>query len=631
MKNKNLMFGCAALVVLALAGAGCYTIAGNYLNLDPRQFKVDVEKDVMVEMRDGVRLATDIYRPRGVSGPLPTVLCRLPYNKNNVGAVGRLLAQRGYIFVVQDCRACYASEGDVFVPIVFEKPDGLDTVDWIVEQPWYDGNLGTWGASYLGLTQWAIMADTPHLKCTYPQITSGKMNHTIFHGGAFYYRLATGWSSDVGKQNEEEAGEKGGSASDALGMLSFIMPGKDKDALMEEGGLYNLPLQPDIDLAWEDVGRYSVEELAVKLGFAEEGTNEPDPDAVDRMIELLNYPAFAEYSNDFNFKDRYKDVNAPALMVSGWFDMFLKGQLEDFVSLREMAPGDAGKYTRIIIGPWGHVTGKHPDAGPDAKIGDMLRYMMMFDWYDRWLRGEDNGIEKEAPLRIYVMGKNEWRDENEWPLARTKYTNYYFHGGGNANSVTGDGTLSTTVPEGESPDNFTYDPMDPVITVGGNNLLESVGAKDQKTPEARDDVLVFTTPVLERDLEVTGPISATVYAASSAVDTDFTVKLCDVYPNGQSLSIADGIIRARYRESIIEPSLIEPGRIYKYEVDLWATSISFLKGHRIRIQVSSSNFPRFDRNSNAGGEGGPDNYVLADQTIYHDQDRPSHVRLPVIP
>jgi len=416
MHYRSRIFSCFVLCALVLAGAGCYTIAGRYLELEPREYKVDVEKDVMVEMRDGVRLATDIYRPRGVTGPLPTVLCRLPYNKNNIGAVGRLLAQRGYVFVLQDCRACFSSEGDVFVPIVYEREDGMDTVDWIVGQPWYDGNLGTWGPSYLGLTQWAIMDSNPHLKCTYPQITSGKMNHIIFHGGAFYYRLATGWSSDVGKQNVGEAEEdEAGSASDAAGMLSFILPGKDKDSIMLEGGLYNLPLKPDVDMEWEDVARYPIDELAVRLGFAEEGAVEADPDAVDRMIELLNYPAFAEYTDSFNFKDRYTQVQAPALMVSGWYDMFLKGQLEDFVNMRKMAPGDAGRYTRLIIGPWGHVSGTHPDAGPDAKIGDMLRLMMMFDWYDRWLKGEDNGIERGAPLRIYVMGKNQWRDERNGP------------------------------------------------------------------------------------------------------------------------------------------------------------------------------------------------------------------------
>jgi putative CocE/NonD family hydrolase len=350
------------------------------------------------------------------------------------------------------------------------------------------------------------------------------------------------------------------------------------------------------------------------------------------MIELLNYPAFAEYADPFNFKDRYKNVNAPALMVSGWFDMFLKGQLEDFVSMREMAPGDAGKYTKLTIGPWGHVVGRHPDAGKDAKLSDMMRLFMNFDWYDRWLRGEMNGVEDGAPLRIYVMGKNEWRDENEWPLARTEYTKYYIHSNGDANTKDGDGTLSTEAPStNEPPDKFKYDPMDPVITVGGNNLLESVGALDQKDVETRDDVLVFTGEPLDADLEITGWVTATIYAASSAVDTDFTVKVCDVYPNGKSLNIVDGIIRARYRESLTDPSLIEPGRIYKYEIDLWATSLAFLKGHRIRVQVSSSNFPRFDRNGNLGGEGGPDDYVKAKQKIYHDQDHPSHVTLPVIP
>lgn len=632
MHGKHVGRYALALALAALAAAGCYRLAGRWLELDPIENRVEVEKNVMIAMRDGVRLATDVYRPRGADAPLPTVLCRLPYNKNNVSAVGKLLAQRGYVFVVQDCRACFASEGDTFVPIVFEKDDGMDTVEWIASQPWFDGKLGSWGPSYLGITQWAVMADNPYLKCAYPQITSANMNHIIFHGGAFYFRLATGWSSGVGKQNTGDQAQAEESGSESGGLLSLILPGRrGKEAMLALGGLYNLPLRPEVDLEWKEVAEYSIEDLAVKLGFTEKGA-EPDPQTTQKMIELLNYPAFAEYSDAFNFKDRYKRVKAPALMVSGWFDMFLKGQLEDFVAMRNMAPGDAGRYTRITIGPWGHVTGKHPDAGKDAKISEMMKLFMNFDWYDKWLRGEQNGAEEGAPIRIYVMGKNQWRDEQEWPLARTRYANYYLHSGGNANTRDGDGVLSPTAPtEAEPPDKYKYDPMDPVITVGGNNLLESVGALDQKAAEGRQDVLVFTTAPLEADLEVTGPITATIHAASSAVDTDFTVKLCDVYPNGESLSIVDGIIRARYRKSLEEPSLIEPGRIYRYQVDLWATSICFRKGHRIRIQVSSSNFPRFDRNSNMGGEGGPDAYVKARQTIYHDAEHPSYVTLPVIP
>ena len=322
----------------------------------------------------------------------------------------------------------------------------------------------------------------------------------------------------------------------------------------------------------------------------------------------------------------------PSFMVAGWYDIFIDAQLEDFMAIQKMAPESNRKYTKIVIGPWGHASGFHPDAGKDAKMGRLAKEFMNFDWYDHWLKGEDNGIEDQAPLRIYVMGANVWRDEYEWPLARTVYTNFYLRGGGNANSKTGDGVLSEIRPLlDESPDKYVYDPNDPVLTWGGHNLLEDVGVKDQKKIEVREDVLIYTSAPMTKDLEVTGPITAVIYAASSAVDTDFTVKLCDVYPKGLSYNLTEGIIRARYRDSLTSPSLIEPGKIYKYEIKLWPTSNSFQKGHRIRIQVASSSFPRFDRNSNAGGEGGPENTVIANQTIYHDDEYPSHIILPVIP
>ena len=595
------------ILVAALAFTGCTKLAGHYLNLEPREYKVEIQKDVMVPMRDGVKLAADIYRPKGVTEPLPVILCRIPYGKSTVGLVGKLLAQRGYLFVVQDCRATGNSEGDVFVPIVYEHDDGMDTVDWIAKQPWFNGRLGAWGASYFGMTQWALAADNPYLKAFYPAITTGRDDRLTFSGGAFAYRLATGWSSTTGKQNQ----------------------GKKAAKVKAEEGFYNAPLKPELLVSYEDMARMSLDEIAVKAGLAE-SAQKVSPDAAEKMIELMNYPGFVVSSDAFNFKDRYARVTAPALMVAGWYDIFLAGQLDDFVAMRQMAPGDAGRYTRIIIGPWGHLAGKHPDAGKNASLGVMIKDLMVFGWFDYWLRGEDNRIEKQAPVLLYVMSKNEWREENEWPLARTQWTDYYFHSAGRANSVQGDGTLSPEKPGEEPADGFVYDPRNPVPTLGGNNLLENVGAKDQKPVEKREDVLVYTTPVLAEDLEVTGPIRVTLSAASSAKDTDFTAKLCDVYPDGTSLNLADGIIRARYRESYTEPSLIEPGKIYEYTIDLWATSNLFKKGHRLRVQLSSSNFPHYDRNTNAGGEAGRDNILTVEQTIYHDTAHPSHITLPVI-
>jgi len=608
MKSQTSRIAMALLLVAALSAPACTRLAGHYLELAPREYRVTVERNVMIPMRDGLKLAADIYRPQGLTGPLPVVLCRIPYGKSTVSFVGKLLAQRGYIFVVQDCRATGKSEGEVFVPIVNEHDDGMDTVAWVAKQPWFNGQLGTWGASYFGMTQWALAADNPHLKCFYPAITTGRNDRLTFSGGAFMYRLATGWSSTTGKQNE----------------------GKRTEAVKAGEGFFNAPLQPAVNLSYQDMAHLTIEQIAVKAGFAE-SSQKVSADTTDQMIELMSYPGFALSSDDFNFKDRYRQVSAPALMIAGWYDIFLAGQLDDFMAMRKTAPGDAGRSTRIIIGPWGHIRGKHPDAGHEASLGVMIKDLMVFKWFDRWLRGEDNGIEKQAPILLYIMNKNEWRPEQEWPLARTQWTEYYFHSHGQANRRTGDGAISTAAPQDEPADQFAYDPLNPAPTHGGNNLLESVGALDQKQIEERQDVLVYTTPALSEDVEATGPIIVTLYAASSAKDTDFTAKLCDVYPDGRSLNLADGIIRARYRESLTEPSLIEPGKIYEYQIDLWATSNLFRKGHQIRVQVSSSNFPRFDRNTNAGGEGGKNNVIKAEQTIYHDAAHPSHITLPVIP
>ncbi|HUT52610.1 MAG TPA: CocE/NonD family hydrolase [bacterium] len=608
------IFAALILAVMLTGTSACYRIMGSYLELTPPEHRVKATANIMVPMRDGVRLATDVYEPADRVGPLPVVMTRLPYNKDYIRSVGELMAQRGYVFVAQDCRATFHSEGDVFVPMVYEREDGMDTVKWMADQEWFNGSLGTWGPSYLGLTQWAVAADNPYLKAMYPQITTASLSNAIFLGGAFSYRLSTGWSAGVGKQNDK----------------ALPIPSGKLDLANE--GFFNAPLQPDLNLKWEELSGLSIAQLNAKMAEAMGiGQGQVPPDFVQKMIGYMNYPAFAEYADAFNFHDQYNKVGAPALMISGWYDIFVEGQLHDFSRMRQSAPGDAGKYTRIIIGPWGHVSGVRKDAVQGAKLSTMIKDLLVLKWYDRWLKGIDNGIEKEAPVKLYVMGKNVWRDENEWPLARTQYVKWFLHSQGRANSVTGNGSLSTREPAAEQSDRFTYDPKNPVLTAGGNNLLEDVGARDQKDVEKRDDVLIFTSAPMTQDYEATGPVTAVIYAASSAVDTDFTVKLCDVFPDGMSLNLTEGIIRARYRDSITEPSLLEPGMVYEYRIKLWPTSNCFRKGHRIRIQVASSSFPRFDRNANAGGEGGAMNVIVAEQTIYHDARHPSYILLPEIP
>jgi putative CocE/NonD family hydrolase len=367
-----------------------------------------------------------------------------------------------------------------------------------------------------------------------------------------------------------------------------------------------------------------------------------------------HHPAFATWIDHPDYDDYWKatavDENfdkftIPVLQVCGWYDLYAGGMMINHVGLREQAGNELARdNAKIIMGPW-----THPQAGMtlppgttnagdrDFGLGSLLNTAAIEKaWFDHWLKGVDNGSEHEAPVKIYVMGSDVWRDEQEWPLARTKWTPYYLHSGGFANSINGDGTLSTELPgEGRS-DMFAYDPLNPVPSMGGCNCCNPEvvpwGVFDQRVVEFRDDVLVYTTPPLEHDIEVTGPIIMHLWATTDGPDTDFTAKLCDVYPDGRSWNLCDGIVRARYRNGRAPASLVEPGEVYHFEIDLWVTSNVFKAGHAIRIEISSSNFPRFDRNLNTGGVIGRETEVrTAINRVYHDPDRPSHVLLPVIP
>lgn len=617
--NKRFKFYALLSTVLAFVFVNsCSRIMGKVLELGPVEDRVIVMKNVMIPMRDGLKLATDLYMPKK-PGKYPAVLCRLPYGKNMIGNVGRLFAQRGYVFVIQDCRATFESEGDVFIPFVNDENDGRDTVKWISEQDWFNGSMGAWGGSYFGYTQWVIADENPYMKAFYPLITTPSMYKAIFDGGAFHYRLATGWSAGVGKQR---------GANELSGLLDL---GVKK--VGPEEGFFNMPLKPDFKYSFEELGKMSIEEMSVAMGLApKDAPNHPYPDATEKMIEMFAYPGFAYHSGVFNYFERYKNVRAPAMMVSGWYDIFLKAQLEDFIAMKEKAPEPARSGTRLIIGPWAHAALGSKDLSKEAKTLAMFKDMFLIDWFDYWIKGEKNRVEAMAPVRLYVMGKNIWRDENEWPLARTQYTDYYFHSKGRANTAMGDGWLSTeTPPQFEDADQFKYDPKDPVPTLGGNNLMEQEGMVDQTPNEKRQDVLVYTSAPVKEELEITGPLKVILFASSSERDTDFTAKLCVVKLDGSVMNLADGIVRARYRESYDKPSLITPGKVYQYEIDLWATSYAFKPGEKIRVHISSSNFPRFDRNTNCGGEGGKSCRKVAYQTVYHDASRPSRIVLPVIP
>jgi len=358
-------------------------------------------------------------------------------------------------------------------------------------------------------------------------------------------------------------------------------------------------------------------------------------------LDWLNHPTYDEYWKRIAHSEFYEQMTVPAFNMGGWYDLFLGGTLANYTGMKQRGGSALARaHQRLVIGPWSHInsTGVFPERsyGLMASSEAIDLEGMQLRWHDHWLKGEENGVEEDKPVKIFVMGLDQWRDEDDWPLPDTQYRPYYLHSGGHANSAASDGTLSTEAPADEPEDVYLYDPRHPVSTTGGAILIglgPVEGPRDQRAVEAREDVLCYSTPVLEKPVKVTGPIALVLYISSSARDTDFTGKLVDVYPDGRAEILTDGILRARYRESFTEPKLLSSGQIYELRLDLWATSNLFKAGHRIRLEVSSSNFPRFDRNTNTGGtieKETEKDFVQAVNRIYHDAAHPSHLILPII-
>ena len=569
------------------------------------------ELDLAVPMRDGVTLFADVYRP-DVDEPLPVLLQRTPYDKSQ-GRTGALevirAASHGYAVVIQDTRGRYTSEGE-FYPFLDEPNDGYDTVQWCAEQPWSTGKVGMFGRSYVGATQWlCAITNPPALTCIAPGITaSDYYEGWTYQGGALAWGFALSWTMrQLTMANMGAISSRHDIPDGTRGQLLAAF--NELDCTFRH--------QPIVDLP------HLKEPLA---GY---------------FYDWIRHSSSDDYWNRWRIEDHYPHITTPALHIGGWHDIFLLGTLRNFVGMRKQADDATARGgQRLIVGPWHHgpfgeISGEFffglGAAGPAIDTdGIHLR------WFDHWLKGEQNGAENESPVRIFVMGSNEWRDEQEWPLARTEYVDYYFHSGGKANTAAGDGSLSPEAPGAEAPDVFVYDPRDPVPTHGGALCCGASfvpgGAYDQQAVETRSDVLCYTTPPLDSDVEVTGPLTVTLYAATTGADTDFTAKLVDVEPCGAARSLVDGIIRARYRQGTDESRPITPGAVEEYNIDLVATSNVFKVGHRIRLEISSSNFPRFDRNFNTAEDPWTTTEcVPALQTIRHDGEYPSRIRLPVIP
>jgi putative CocE/NonD family hydrolase len=579
--------------------------------------QIIAEFDVPARMRDGTILRANIYRPAG-EGQWPVLLTRLPYGKDLPLGTASLdpsqVARRGYIVVVQDTRGRFASEG-VWEPMRNEALDGVDTVEWAAKLPYSNGNVGMYGASYFGFTQWvASVHQPPALKAMVPFITwNDPLNGIMFRGGALELGTLANWQLFVGLNVLMRRHAKD---PKALGQAIYLWA-KEVDALGTQG-YWSLPLKEFTPIKQQDIA--------------------------PAFFEPIESPMSRELVEPMTILGKHENVTVPTLNVGGWYDIFLQDTISNFTIMREHGSTPEARQSKLLIGPWSHGGQMNPIGELNFGFGASTAFIdlqmdfmsLQVRWFDHWLKGIDTGMLREAPIKLFVMGANVWRDEQEWPLARAVETRYYLHSHGHANSFNGDGSLDTHAPGAEPSDQYAYDPANPVITRGGALLMTPefrAGPFDQRPTESREDVLVYTTPVLEQDVEVTGPIWVHLWAASNAPDTDFVVRLVDVYPDGYAQNLTDGIIRARYRNFAHgeAPTLIDPGRAYEYEIDLWATSNVFKAGHRIRLDVTSSSFPRWDRNPNTGHDFGVDAEVaVAHQTILHDGEHPSYVTLPIV-
>jgi hypothetical protein len=576
--------------------------------------RIVVDKNLTVPMRDGVILVADVYRPDG-PGPFPTLVQRTPYNKE-LGLIGFSFdimrgVQAGYAVIVQDTRGRAASGGE-FNPFFDEARDGADTIAWAADQPWSSGAVGMIGGSYFGATQWTAATQAPEaLRAIAPFVTTDQYYEGwAYQGGAFQLGFNLHWTLSSLALAELVRRIKAGTAT-GQDFAELVAAVDGNDDMYRRTPLLGLPELKGLAPYYDD---------------------------------WLSHPSYDEFWRATAPRESYGQITVPALNMGGWYDLFLKGTLANYTGMKAHGGSEtARQHQRLVIGPWAHgpLGGWFPERSYGLLSGTETADItgLQLRWFDWLLKGEDSGLAGDKPVRLFVMGANEWRDEDDWPVPGTEYTDYFLHSQGRANTASGDGTLSAEAPRDEPEDVYLYDPRHPVPTTGGGSFLPglSIGAnagpRDQRSVESRHDVLCYTTEPLAAPLEVTGPVQAVLHVSSSATDTDFTAKLADVAPDGRAENLADGILRARYRDSLSEPSPLEPERVYEVTVDLVATAAVIAAGHRIRLEVSSSNFPRFDRNTNTGG-------VIATETeadfrqavnrVHHTGARASRLVLPVI-
>ena len=552
---------------------------------------VRIDNLVPVPMRDGVNLYADVYRP-AKPGKYPVIVARTPYSVERYPSAYEeplFFAERGYVFVFEDVRGRHESEGK-WEPFRNDIEDGYDSVEWAAKQPWSNGKVAMQGHSYGGHVQWrAAMALPPHLVTIFPIVASTSLYHNwVTLNGAWRLSFNFGWGA---VRQESRIMQNTG-----VHTLKHGPPSLSYDTILQ-----HLPLLDMQELAGRHTRFYT---------------------------DWIQHPNYDDYWKVLNVEEVFEKIGIPVQTMGGWFDIFTQGTQHGYTGMSQRGKTEqVRRQSRMTIGPWEHGVSRKSgdvDFGPEALVD---RNAVQLEWYDYWLKGKDDGLGQHPPVRLFVMGKNEWRYENEYPLERTTYTKMYFEPGK---------ALAWKAPAAETePDRYAYDPMNPVPSTGGNNCCGTPtlsGPRDQRPIEKRPDVLGYTSEVLQKDIEVTGPVKVVLQASSDARDTDFVAKLVDVYPDGRAINVCEGILRARYRDSLAHPEPLEPGTVYGLTIDLVGTSNVFLKGHRIRVDVTSSHFPEFDRNPNTGDPFGTSaRVVVAHQAVYHSASHASYVLLPVIP
>ena len=573
------------------------------------EYDLIIEKNLEVPMRDGTILRADVWRP-DADGQFPVLIERTPYDKtgsseSNLKA-GEFYGLHGYVVVIQDVRGRFASDGE-FYPFRDDgdgaNQDGYDTVEWAAEQQWSNGNIGTIGGSYSGATQYRMLStQPPHLKAQFVRQSSADYyDEWVYRGGAFEHGFNVMWTLKHTGTNARKLSALG--TEDAV-EKSVTKASDDYKKWLEHSPISPLP---------------------------------PIAELHDWFTDWMNHPNHDEFWEEFNNRRSHDRVNVPVHHFGSWYDCFLRGTIENYKGMREKAvTPEARAGQSLTIGPWVHDPGPADlrtagdvDFGEQAKLG---WFTTRLRWFDHWLKGIDNGVESDKPVKLFAMGINKWREFNEWPPEGAINTPFYLSEGTSNSAVSlNDGVLSITKPDGfgEVFDGYDSDPENPIRSFGGGHLGDNNGPRDQRGYE--DNMLTYTTEILENPLDVTGHVKAVLHASSSAIDTDWIVRITDVHSDGTSMLICDGILRARFKDSFEKPIALVPHMPMEFEVDMWATSHVFQQGHRIRVAVASSSFPRWARNWQTGRNNALETSgIVAHNRIFRDAVRPSHVVLPLL-